>query len=262
MVRSGYYPSENDINCIFRRIDIDRDGKISLDDFKKIVTYQNYSSISGLKNEELNHNIQLQNSKQSIYESYNQELSSRNFDLKLSSNSLKNAKEKINYDYEHHNKFKDSKVLEKSFCGDTGNYQITTLEKEYRKGNPKSCPKRKNQIKSSSNQCIGTYSRSIDVNSNTFIKTNYILLEEEAFQQFLKDIIIMTNEVELIKRDLAICHDFNTLDSFKYFQANERDFLFSTDIKNGLSILEIPYAEDEVDYLIKRFDIGKNRIIT
>ena len=250
VVKNGFYPSESDLNAIFRRLDIDKDGRVSFDEFKKILSYQDYSKITGMKDEELNPHLQsYSNMSKYLLENVNSNnrLSSNDFEYKNSVTSLRG---------QSGNMKKEMSPMKEKLNSISSSYDKTsTLEREFNKASPRKSDK--------SNILHARNENSSFLGSNTsFIKKNYILLEEEAFQEMLRDIIEMNKEIELLKCDLAICNDFNLLDSFRYFQSSSRDFLYATDIKNGLNTLEIPFSDEEVDFFINRYDCNKSRVIS
>jgi len=280
-VKNGFYPSESDINAIFRRIDIDKDGRISFDEFKKIITFQDYSKITGLKDEELNPNLQSYNniSKLSVMDSHNKDFkeylssnhqnTTNDLEVKNSHSSFRNnpssfKKERVDF-HSFNFKTNDNPIKEENKQGNKqednyshkSNNRECTLEREFNKASPN-----KNSQHSHQNSRLKNNNSSFMGSSSSFLKKNYILLEEEAFQEMLRDIIDMNKEIELLKCDLAVCNDFNLLDSFRFFQSSNRDYLFSTDLKNGLSLLEIPFSEEEVEFFINRFDCSKSRVIS
>ncbi len=282
VVRNGFYPSESDINAIFRRLDIDRDGKISFDEFKKVISYQNYSNITGLKDEELNPQLLSYNSKTSYLDSNNYmnsniPISSKDLEYKNSYSSFKNKKEKIDLNVirgtegsNNNNRYEDNpvsmdhtnrlqnipiKVVSETVNTYNTTGKVSTLEREFNKVSPKKTRDRMGQKASTSNLLMPNSL------TTSFLNKNYILLEEEAFVEMLKDIIEMNKEVELLKCDLAICNDYNLLDSFRYFQASNRDFLYASDIKNGLKILELAFSDEEIELFVRRYDCTRSKVI-
>jgi len=281
VIKNGFYPSESDIKAIFRRLDIDKDGRVSFDEFKKIVSYQDYSNITGLQNEELNPNLQSYNNFSKSYcDNYlpsNNRLTSNDLDYKNSHSSMKNIgkKERVDYQsfnakvsgnnkgYEENRKdfnnininFQRDQVGETHYSVANSIEKTNTLEREINKASSNTSTLKSQSKNNKSYASFGG-------NTSSFINRDYILLEEEAFQEMLRDIIEMNKEIELLKCDLAICNDFNLLDSFRYFQSSTRDFLYASDLKNGLHVLEIPFSDEEVEFFINRFDTNKIRVIS
>ena len=96
---------------------------------------------------------------------------------------------------------------------------------------------------------------------NTFIE-NYNAYEKGQFNDFLKELMSIENEIERVKIDLSINPDFNCEDAFRMFELDGRDFLDKDDLKYGLNLLNLYPTDHELRLLIKRFDLQKQGVIT
>ena len=96
--------------------------------------------------------------------------------------------------------------------------------------------------------------------TNNFLE-NYNAYEKEQFNEFLKLLISIESEIELVKIDLSMNQDFNCEDAFRMFELDGRDFLDKEDLKYGLNLLGIYPTDHELRLLIKRFDLQKQGVI-
>jgi Ca2+-binding EF-hand superfamily protein len=87
----------------------------------------------------------------------------------------------------------------------------------------------------------------------TFFST-YPSYEEENFLNFLRDVMVIENDIERSKSDLALRSDFNIEDAFRIFELDGRGYLSDLDLKFGLNSLDLFPTSEEISLLIKRFD--------
>jgi hypothetical protein len=90
----------------------------------------------------------------------------------------------------------------------------------------------------------------------------YFTLEEETFLAYLKDLIEIENILERAKCDLILRSDFNIDDAFRIFELDGRGFLTELDLKYGLHALDIFPPESEINLLFKRFDLRNEGVIS
>ena len=81
----------------------------------------------------------------------------------------------------------------------------------------------------------------------------FLSLEEEAFQDFLREIINLGSEIELAKSDLALRPDFNLSNSFRIFESNKLENISDLDLKYGLNFLDLFPIMDEVLLVFNQF---------
>ena len=88
----------------------------------------------------------------------------------------------------------------------------------------------------------------------------YRTLEEETFLAFLKEIILLENEIERVKCELALKPDFNFPDAYRVFESDRRgkDYLDEIDVKYGLNFLDVFPVIDEIHLVFKRFSSYAN----
>ena len=75
----------------------------------------------------------------------------------------------------------------------------------------------------------------------------FLSLEEEAFQDFIRELVSIGSEIELAKSDLSLRPDFNLSDAFRIFETNKLENISDLDFKLGLNFLELfPLMEEVV----------------
>lgn len=90
---------------------------------------------------------------------------------------------------------------------------------------------------------------------------NYVTFEEENFISYFKDLLDMENEIEKAKCDLVIKSDFNPEDAFGIFEMDRRGYLSDLDVKYGLNTLDVYPTQEEINLLLKRFDLRGEGIL-
>jgi Ca2+-binding EF-hand superfamily protein len=91
--------------------------------------------------------------------------------------------------------------------------------------------------------------------------SNYVTLEEENFVSYLKELLDIENQIEKAKCDMIIKSDFNTEDAFGIFEIDRRSYITDLDIKYGLNSLDIFPIHEEIALLIKRYDMRGEGIL-
>ena len=86
---------------------------------------------------------------------------------------------------------------------------------------------------------------------------NYNAYEEGQFNDFLRKLMSVENQIESAKINLALKPDFNVEDAFRLFECNGRGFLDQNDLKCGLNLIGVYPTDQEVRLLMKRFDLQK-----
>ncbi|MCQ2819087.1 MAG: EF-hand domain-containing protein [archaeon] len=86
--------------------------------------------------------------------------------------------------------------------------------------------------------------------------------EKTQFVDFLRMLMDAEGRIERSKIDLALRADFNVEDAFRVFEIDGRGFITEADLMAGLNLLDLHPSNSEVRALMKRFDLGKQGIIT
>ena len=92
-------------------------------------------------------------------------------------------------------------------------------------------------------------------------KNEYENYEQNQFNEFMKKLMKVESQIEETKNNLGKNPDFNCEDAFRLFESNNKGYLDLIDIKNGLNSLGINPTEQELNLLMKRFDLQKNKFI-
>ena len=93
------------------------------------------------------------------------------------------------------------------------------------------------------------------------IKTNFEEKLEDVdiinFNNYLKDLIDGEIEIESYKVDLALKQDFNCEDFFRLFEYEGQGYISQDDLIYGFNLLNIKSNEEIINLLMKRFDLLK-----
>ena len=95
-------------------------------------------------------------------------------------------------------------------------------------------------------------------NENENQNENY---EQNQFNEFMRKLMKVESQIEEAKITLGNNPDFNCEDAFRLFESNEKGYLDKNDIKNGLNSIGVNLSEQELNILMKRFDLQKNNFI-
>ena len=95
-------------------------------------------------------------------------------------------------------------------------------------------------------------------NQNENQNENY---EQNQFNEFMRKLMKVEYQIEDAKITLGKNPDFNCEDAFRLFESNEKGYLDKNDIKNGLNSIGVNPSEQELNILMKRFDLQKNNFI-
>jgi Ca2+-binding EF-hand superfamily protein len=74
--------------------------------------------------------------------------------------------------------------------------------------------------------------------------------------------MVVENEIENSKIDLALKPDFNCEDAFRIFELNGRGYLTPEDIRYGLNLLGIYATDTDINLIMKKYDIYKEGILS
>ena len=85
--------------------------------------------------------------------------------------------------------------------------------------------------------------------------------EQNQFNEFMRKLMQVESQIEDAKIILGKNPDFNCEDAFRLFESNEKGYLEKYDIKNGLNSIGVNPTEQELNILMKRFDLQKNNFI-
>lgn len=249
LLRNDVDVTESEVQAILKRLDTDRDGRISFTEFKRLFSFPTVGSLKD------------------TYRSLGQ------------SSTLYNTKTTLG-------KF-DSPLRRTAspvrYISPNRSIRMTSpLRSTYRSPlrSPLRSPVRspvRSPLRStfSSLREKETFSKTLDrsdrsklttsLSSTGFGKTSYPTYptyEEENFLNFLKDTISIENEIERSKSDLVLRSDFNVEDAFRIFELDGRGYLSDLDLKYGLNALDLFPTSEEISLFIKRYDTRNEGVIS
>ena len=103
--------------------------------------------------------------------------------------------------------------------------------------------------------------KSENINENNQKENSNENYEPNQSKEFMKKLKKSEPKIEDAKIDLGKNEDFNKEKDFRIFYSNEKGYLDKNDIKNGLNSIGINPSEQELNILMKRFDLQKNNFI-
>ena len=108
------------------------------------------------------------------------------------------------------------------------------------------------------------YSYEKDTNSNNLINNKKLGInnnpneyEEKKFNDYLKNLMSAESAIENEKISLSLKEDFNCEDAFRIFLSSNKDYLTENDLKNGLNLIGLFPTDEDIKLLMKRFDLQK-----
>ena len=122
-------------------------------------------------------------------------------------------------------------------------------------------PNTLNNNKNSDFSAEDNYNLSNGFNNSIYNNKNLTSFEIKQFNDFLKVLMQGEKEIELNKIDLALKSDFNCEDAFRIFEKEGRGFLTKEDIKFGFNSLGLNFNENDINLIMKRFDLKKKNNI-
>ena len=231
--------------------------------------YYNFNSYIN-KNNDLNDN--LENDNNEIYKNNSMNLPRQNLNLSELSNqnninnNINNNKGLVSSPPSRNNKFKkmisDSLTIRLSPERNYGPIEVELCER----CNQIPCicgnlPNTLNNNKNSDFSAEDNYNLSNGFNNSIYNNKNLTSFEIKQFNDFLKVLMQGEKEIELNKIDLALKSDFNCEDAFRIFEKEGRGFLTKEDIKFGFNSLGLNFNENDINLIMKRFDLKKKNNI-
>lgn len=237
---------ESDIKAILKRVDIDRDGRVALYEFRKFLS-GNVPLIE-TKPDYLNNSLSRSTLSQSK--------SSRGFEspLRTSVRSLSPRRElsPLRTTLSPNRSTMRSPLTSQRFTSPQRDLQLSQTFNRFEKS----------PLGRSYNESLN---RSTSVSgfskSNGFKTSSYTSLEDETFLTFMKEIMNEERNIERLKTDLALRSDFTIEDAFRIFELEGRGYVTDLDIKYGMNALDLFPTNEEVSLLVKRYDSRKTGIL-
>ena len=231
--------SDNDLKMIKRRLDLNKDGIIDLND---LITFLKYPKCS----------LDCEDNfcKECLNELYY-----------FSNNKAKNDLIQDQIINNENNNEEENLFLNKYNC----NFDYQQNEEEFNKINEK--------LNFSKNYIIKDFSNKENININSDdklkIKIENIELEkfyekmkreeDKEFLNYLKEVMLSEKNKEKYKLELSLNTDFNCQNAFNIFQsAPNNNFLTKDDLKYGLNLLNLYPTNKELNILINKYSYKKD----
>jgi len=250
MVRNDIDITDSELHNLFKRLDIDRDTRLTFSEFKRVFNSSSYG-------------IPL--------------LSPKNFSSSYASTSFLRSTQRssrISGGFESPMRSQVVKAVNtvSRFYSPLRDRTMSVLNRSVEKldlnrsavGSPQITfsPRTQRLIDSSSSMERNLSSSFVDRNlSRSFRSSIHLSYEEENFINFIHDMLEIENEIEKAKVDLTYKTDFNVEDAFRNFELDGRGYITDVDVKYGLNTLDVFATREEIALLIKRYDIQGEGVI-
>ena len=89
-------------------------------------------------------------------------------------------------------------------------------------------------------------------------QNEYFSYEQNQFNDFFRKLMEVEAKIEDAKIDLASNQDFICEDVFSLFETNNKDFLDEENLKKGLNLIGLEASDEDIKFLMKRFDLQKS----
>ena len=246
---------DSDLNFIFNRLDINKDGKIDYKEFHSFFGFPNcfYNNQNDIcpfccdqylletknnSHQNLNEESTYPKNNNIYKDDPNEERLSKSLKLRLGPErkyapfevkikDLNNDKETINIINDNNNI--DNQIISKSLSlRDCPERKYAPIEIEFE-----------------------------NLNNEDNLKEKITDKDIMNFNLYLKALMDGELEIELYKVDLAMKQDFNCEDFFRLFEYDGEGFISSEDLNYGLNLLNLESNEEVINLLMKRFDLLK-----
>ncbi len=240
-MRNGIDVVESEVKGSFKRLDIDRDSRVTFSEFKRLFSSTTPSSAN-------NSNGFGKNS--TFYDSNHSPNSSRGLSesplrspLRSTLRSSLRSPVRSNVTRFYSPNRYSSPLRDKT---------LSVLEMSNERIN-RTLRKSPEPLRNSSS-LLNASSSSGFKSSRLVSGSNYVTFEEENFISYVKELLDLENQIEKAKCDLIIKSDFNAEDAFGIFEIDRRGYITDLDFKYGLNSLDIYPNHKEIALLIKRYD--------
>lgn len=226
MEDNGRLIDDRELTALFRKIDLDLDGKISYKEFRDALS--SYQSDLSISKKELEESKGIQSSPRG---------STRIGEGLQKSVSSPYARDERDLEY---NEYLIESKIRNSRNASPRKEEDLPEKKEYY-----------TPIKSASKFGEEDLSGRYSSRKKSPLKGN----EEEEFVRALKEMINNIKLLESTKNDLALRSDFNLFDAYRYFDVHGRSsYISQKEFQEGLAALNVFPTRDEISLLFKRFD--------
>lgn len=228
--------TESEVRATFKRLDIDKDSKITFSEFKKLfnLTFA------------LNSNLNSFTSNSTFYESKG----SRGFESPRASPKRSTLRSTLR------SPIRNISTATSRLYSPIRERTMNILNRSVERLNLNK------SIRTPQRSLLSPSTRTRDFNqTQNFKNTTYSSYEEENFLTFLRDLLDIENNIENTKIELTYKSDYNIEDVFRNFELDGRGFITDIDIKYGLNSFDIFPTKEEISLLTKRYDLQGEGVI-
>lgn len=260
LIRNFITPSESDLSNIVKRLDLDRDFRVTYTEFKSLLS--SYSGGYSVCNQHHHTHLCYSPVKRTFYSPFRTRLYC----------SPRRCYSPLRSFYSPPKRVQPYTTLR----SDIGTSTNLSTKNDFNKtsGSPlrntqlNSSPKRVNspprtktdfyQSNTLNNSQNNLNSSKLDNMSGSGSNLRYPSYEEEVFHNYIRDLISVENSVEINKNEVALKSDFNMEDVFSIFEKFSKGYISEFDLKDGLNgyFGLFPLLE-EISALFKRYDTEK-----
>ena len=266
-LRNGIDVTEEEVRSAFKRLDVDRDARVTFNEFKRIFS-ESMGASTGFKSS----GSSLQDSRISSKGFSNSPLKSQTQPIRSPQASplrttlrspVRTSSQRFYSPNRYTSPLRDRTMSVLEMSNDRINRSLVR--------SPEPLRNTSNLLNSSiSSGMRGSrgMSGSNNFGSNSFNETNnlrssnYVTFEEENFISYIKELLDLENQLEKAKCDNIIKSDFNGEDAFSIFEVDRRGYLTDLDIKYGLNSLDIYPTQEEIALLVKRYESRGEGVLT
>lgn len=229
--RNALVVSDDDVNSVIRRLDIDRDGKVSTIEFYSVFNCKRGRAKPKDFRDDFSHSYS-----QIFHESKRE--SPSNF---MGNSDASYASTKIY-----------SKTPDRGIKKDLNNSSVQKFGRHFKYKLQNHVPTYIPKLKPKIPNLIPKY-RSAD--------HDYPSKEEIQFFDFLRNLIEIENGIEQLKCNLSLKDDFNLERIFYTFETEGKQYVTLSEFKEGLNKLDLFPTTEEINTLLKKYDLNKTGVL-
>lgn len=251
-MRNGIDVIESEVRATFKRLDIDRDSRVTFSELKRLFTNSVPSSA--------NNSNGFAKSSTTFYDSKSSMTNSKGLSDSYNSSKLSPVRSPLRSTLRSPvrssvRRFYSPDRYSSPLRDRTLNVLEMSNERINRSLRKSPEPLRNPSSTLNASSSSGFKSSSSGFNTQRLVSgSNYVTYEEENFVAYVKELLEIENQIEKAKCDIIIKSDFNTEDAFGFFEIDRRGYITDLDIKYGLNSLDIFPTHEEIALLIKRYD--------
>jgi Ca2+-binding EF-hand superfamily protein len=258
-IRNGIDATEEEVRSSFKRLDIDRDARVTFSEFKRL--FSNGEAVSNSNG--------FKSSGSTIYDSKSNSKGFTESPLKAQTlrsprrsplrttlrSPIRTTSQRFYSPLRYTSPLRDRTMSVLEMSNERINRSFAR--------SPEVLKNSTNLLNSSLNSSMRSSNVRLGSSTNNLCGTNtYTSFEEENFISYLRELLDLENQLEKAKCDTIIKSDFNGEDAFGIFEIERRGYVTDLDLKYGFNSLGIYPTQDEIALLIKRYDNRGEGILT